>query len=50
MDCTYYAEKIFEMLNDSQTYEEITANKNKNVMKFIKGLAGNPVKTLRRKR
>ena len=41
MDCTYYANKIFEMLNDSQTYEEITTNKNKNVMKLIKELAGN---------
>ena len=30
---TYYADKIFEMLHDSQTYEEITANKDKNVMK-----------------
>lgn len=26
MDRTYYADKIFEMLHDSQTYEEITAN------------------------
>ena len=29
------------MLHDSQTYEEITANKHKNVMKLIKELAGN---------
>ena len=41
MDRTYYAHKIFDMLHDSQTYEEITANKNKNVMKLIKELAGN---------
>ena len=40
MDRTYYADKIFEMLNDSQTFEEITANKDKNVMKLIKELAG----------
>ena len=31
---------MFEMLNDSRTYEEITANKDKNVMKLIKELAG----------
>ena len=41
MDRTYYANKILEMLNDSQTYKEITANKDKNVMKLIKELAGN---------
>ena len=29
MDRTYYADNILEMLNDSQTYEEITANKDK---------------------
>ena len=29
------------MLHDSQTYEEITANKDKNVMKLIKELSGN---------
>lgn len=40
MDRTYYADKILEMLNDSRTYEEITANKDKNVMKLIKELAG----------
>ena len=40
-DSTYYADKIFEMLHDSQTYEELTANKDKNVMKLIKELAGN---------
>ena len=26
MDCTYYAEKIVKMLNDSPTYKEIPAN------------------------
>ena len=37
MDRTYYADKkILEMLNDSQTYEEITANKDKVVMKLMK--------------
>ena len=41
MDRTYYADKILEMLNDSQTYEEITANKDKVVMKLMKELAGN---------
>ena len=41
MDRTYYAHKIFEMLHDSQTYEEITANKDKNVMNLIKELASN---------
>ena len=41
MDRTYYAGKILEMLNDSQTYDEITANKDKNVMKLTKELAGN---------
>ena len=41
MDRTYYADKILEMLNDSQTYEEITANKDKVVMKLIKELARN---------
>ena len=40
-DRTYYADKMLEMLNDSRTYEEITANKNKNVMKLMKELAGN---------
>ena len=38
MDRTYYADK---MLNDTLTYEEITANKDKNVMKLIKELASN---------
>ncbi|CAH3037813.1 unnamed protein product [Porites lobata] len=41
MDRTYNADKILEMLNDSQTYEEITANKDKVVMKLMKELAGN---------
>ena len=41
MDRTYYADKILEMLNDSQTYEEITANKDKVVVKLIKELARN---------
>ena len=41
MDLTYYADKIFEMLHDSQTYEEITANRDKNLMKLITELAGN---------
>ena len=41
MDSTYYADKIFQMLHYSQTYEELTANKDKNVMKLIKELAGN---------
>ena len=41
MDRTYYTDKIFEMLNDSQTYEEITANRDKTVMKLKKELAGN---------
>ena len=40
MDRTYYADKILEMLNDSGT-QEIFANKDKNVMKVIKELAGN---------
>ena len=40
MDHTYYADKILEMLNDSQTYEEITVNKGKVIMKLIKELAG----------
>ena len=40
MDRTYYADKTLEMLNASQTYEEITANKDKDVMK-LKELAGN---------
>ena len=38
MDHTHYTNKILEMLNDSLTYEEITANKDKNVMKLIKEL------------
>lgn len=41
MDRTSYGDKIFEMLHDSQTYEELTANKDKNVMKLFKELAGN---------
>ena len=41
MDHTHYTNKILEMLNDSLTYEEITANKDKNVMKLIKELASN---------
>ena len=41
MDSIYFADKIFEMLHDSQTYEELTANKDKNVMKLIKELGGN---------
>ena len=41
MDCTYYADKILEMLNDSKKYSEFTANKDKAVMKLIKELAGN---------
>ena len=41
VDRTYYADRIFEMLHDSQTYEKITANKDKNVMKLIKELASN---------
>ena len=49
MDRTYYADKILEILNDSQTYEEITANKDKNVMKLIKELAGNHSHTLTEK-
>ena len=49
MDRTYYANKILEMLNDSQTYEEITANKDKSVMKLIKELAGNHSRTLTEK-
>ena len=36
MDRTYYADKILEMLNDPLTFEEITANKDKNVMKLRK--------------
>ena len=34
-------DKILEMLNDSLTYEEITANKDKVVVKLIKELACN---------
>lgn len=41
MDHTHYTNKILEMLNDSLTYKEITANKDKNVMKLIKELASN---------
>ena len=41
MDRTYYADKILEMLNDTLTYGEITANKDKTVMKLIKELASN---------
>ena len=36
MDRTYYADKILEMLNDPLTFEEITANKDKNVTKLRK--------------
>ena len=39
MDRTYYADKILEMPNDPLTFEEITANKDKNVMKLRKELA-----------
>ena len=49
MDRTYYADEILEMLNDSQTSEEITANKDKNVMKLIKELAGNHSHDLKEK-
>jgi len=41
MDRTYYTNKILEMLNGLQTYEEITANRDNNVIKLIKELAGN---------
>ena len=49
MDRIYYADKIFDMLNDSQTYEEITANRDKNVMKLIKELAVNHMHNLTEK-
>ena len=38
MECTYYADKIFKMLNESQAYEEITADKDKNVLETYKGV------------
>ena len=49
MDRSYYADKILEMLNDSQAYEEITTNKDKVVMKLIKELAGNHCHSLKEK-
>ena len=38
MDRAYYADKMFEMLNDSETYDEIPSNTDKTVIKLIKEL------------
>ena len=34
IDLTYYGDKILKVLNESQTYEEMPANMDKNVMKL----------------